>query len=108
MNKPTQEELNAWEETLRKEGLGINRGRNTDRLNYGYEGGNAGTRTWDDIKVYTPQKRKPDRPHAKKNHECVVCGESFLGRTGAKCCPRPKRCRLHLERRKTEAHTSTV
>jgi predicted nucleic acid-binding Zn ribbon protein len=82
MNKPTKDELKAWEETLRKQGLGMGRARNTDKLNYGFADGNSLIRTWDDVKVYTRQKRKTTEC------TCVVCGSPFPARFGANICSR--------------------
>jgi hypothetical protein len=97
MNKPTKDELKAWDKLLQEEGLGMERGHNSTRLNYGFEEGKSLARTWEDVKVYTRRKRKT---HSRSERTCVVCGGLFPARADAKCCPRPKICRLKLQRRK--------
>lgn len=94
IQKPTAEELRAWDSQLEGEGLGMNRGRNTDKLNYGFDDSDSLVRGWADVKIYTRQKRKQSKtykPH--KPHKwvlvahCANCKRSFTAkRKDAKFC----------------------
>lgn len=101
MNKPTKEELKSWDKLLQEEGLGMERGHNSTRLNYGFEVGQGlVSHTLDDVRIYTTQKRKA---HTRLERTCVICRGTFAARADAKCCG--ARCRKRLERCHTKSTT---
>lgn len=94
--KPTREELKRWDKLLQAEGLGMDRGHQSRRLVYGFRDGISLHSTFVSA-VEDELIRKDRKTHVKT---CIVCGATFLGRIDAKCCPRPKLCRLKLQRQK--------
>lgn len=96
-----------WEKELQEAGLGMDRGYNSSKITYGWE--YRETPTEKDIRdslIYLKQKRKEE--NAKQERVCQFCGERFLGRADARCCPRPKSCRTRFERKRAKAWIMSV
>jgi hypothetical protein len=98
IERASEEELARWNIALQEEGLGVYRGYNSEKLVYGAKFLQTPTAAvLQDALVWIRQKRKEGNDSRKRT--CVVCGEMLLERADAKCCPRPKRCCLKLERK---------
>jgi hypothetical protein len=98
IERPSEEELARWNIALQEENLGMYRGYNSEKLVYGAKFLQTPTAAvLQDALVWIRQKRKEENYSGKGT--CVVCGETFLERADAKCCPHPKRCCLKTERK---------
>ena len=87
-NAQSVSEVEQWEQLLEAEGLGMNRGRNTNKIVYGYKPGLSIDMKLDQVENWIPQARKKQQPTKPLLvPHCGVCGKTFIAkRKDARFC----------------------